>query len=1439
MSEEHDNAAHKPGRWALCWRVARGSYFRLNRASHHLLGFTVKLLLAGYFIFCALFLVLRYAVLPEIGHYKPQIERLVSAQIGRAVSIDVINASWRGLRPQLSLTNITVHDQQGEPALTLPQVSTTLSWSSVVVASLRLENLSIEGADLAIRRDAGGKLFVAGIPVPTGGDGSSLDWLLSQREIVIRHSKLRWDDELRQAPELVLEDVNLVLHNRWLRHRLSLRAIPPASYAAPLDVRADFSHPAFARSSDILRWKGTLYADLRRTDLSVWRAYFDYPIAIQSGTGSVRAWLALDHAKVANFTADLALNNFNAQLSRQLEPLSLKRVNGRISASESLGATPEDGIPTFGANGHQVTLTDFSIETPDGFVLPPTSIAESYEPGTPLKAERTSVKATYLNLQTLSQLATRLPLAPSQRKLLDDLAPRGELRDFTVQWQGTYPELASYRVQGRFSGLGLKGLPAHVEPRRNAAQQVRAQWAGFPGFSNIDGEIDATEKGGSVKLDSQDLAIEMPAEQFVESSMPFDSLKMQARWQYLKDQTLQVDLEQLQFAQPGVAGSLSGRHVQPLQGKSAGSVDLHGELSRFDVKAIRRYLPRHLSEPLRHWLTDGLVDGSLRDVQFTLKGALADFPFHTAKPGDKPKGQFQLSGDFEGLKLNYTPGHLGRDGKEPEWPLLEEGRGHLSIDRTRLEIKADSARTLGAKLGPVTARVADVDSHEAELEIEGVASAPMAVFLRYVNQSPVARWTGNLMEHSSATGEARLDLKFQMPLHHAIDTRAQGAFHFANNDVDLLPDLPVLYRTNGKVEFNEHGFTLNGVRGQFLGDALTISGGTQKDGSSQMRLEGAINVDMLRKQYPEPSLQRLLARLSGTTRYNATVLVRQHQPEVVVESSLAGLGVDLPVPLRKSAQESLPLRFELLPLASADPLIEREELKLALGSNIASRYVRERVAATGAAWRVTSGGIGWNQPAPSPSAGLKLALAADSLEVDPWLSLKNELVGPAVAEDASAASTRLGSGDIAQYLEPDQVSARVGELSLKGKKLNKLILEAAHRRNSWQISLESQQVAGTVTWDESGAARGPGKVTARLSSLVIPKSTPTAENGAATVAAEDDKVQMPALDIRAEQFELGGKKLGRLELDASNMVTSVGREWRISRLLLANPDAQFRAAGNWMSFGSNHTSNFTYALDIEDAGKLLERFGYPGTVRGGKGKLDGDLSWKAPPYAMDMASLAGQVHMDVHAGQFLKVDPGAAKLLGVLNLQALPRRLTLDFRDVFSEGFAFDTVAGTASINKGIASTDNLKMTGVTASVLMSGSADIARETQDLHVVVIPEINLGTASVVAMAVNPVVGVSTLLAQLFLRNPVMKSLSFEYKVSGSWSDPIVVKQGQVTPVDGQRARELLEQGRGQGLPAMPAPAAPATPAAPAAAPTAPAGRRPANPQNIGPVINSGA
>ena len=199
-----------------------------------------------------------------------------------------------------------------------------------------------------------------------------------------------------------------------------------------------------------------------------------------------------------------------------------------------------------------------------------------------------------------------------------------------------------------------------------------------------------------------------------------------------------------------------------------------------------------------------------------------------------------------------------------------------------------------------------------------------------------------------------------------------------------------------------------------------------------------------------------------------------------------------------------------------------------------------------------------------------------------------------------------------------------------------------------------------------------------------------------------------------------------------------------------------------------------FKLDILDSGLLLKRFGMADVVRRGKGRMEGQVAWAGSPLSFDYPSMSGQFNVNVESGQFLKADPGLAKLLGVLSLQSLPRRLTLDFRDVFSEGFAFDFVRGDVAIDQGIASTNNLQMKGVNAAVLMDGSADIAKETQDLKVVVVPEINAGTASLIATVINPAIGLGTFLAQYFLRRPLMQAATQEFHIDGSWADPKITK-----------------------------------------------------------------
>jgi uncharacterized protein (TIGR02099 family) len=1374
--------AHLP--LAARWRRLRAAYRYANLASHHLLGFVIKAGLLVYFLLGLLFLVLRYAVLPNIDYYKGDIERAASRALGNRVSIARIYASWHGLHPNLFLGDVSLHDPQGRVLLALPSVSATLSWWSVVAVEPRFESLEVIRPELDVRRSADGGLFVAGVRLDQGkqGPGGGGDWAFRQREIVIREGTLHWTDEARKVPALTLQNVTLVLQNRWNTHHFALNATPPAALGQPLDVRARFTHPAFAaHASDATLWRGALYMDVRDTDLAAWKQYVDYPFELNQGKGSLRAWLTLDHARLAGFTADVALAGVSARLGPDLPPLQLARVSGRLSASETLLAGDADGKPTFGAHGHTVSLTNFSVATRDGQLLPAATLSESWQPAVRGQPEQTQVEARQVDLAALAELAAQLPLSPVQHAMLAEFAPRGQLLDFSAQWQGRYPNLASYRIKGKVAGLSLKAQPERAaQPAANGLPALPAR-APLPGFDNLTGSIDATEGGGSVAIDSDKLALQLPA-WFAEPALPFDKLALHARWSYQARQQLAVDVDRMEFAQGPLHGSLSGRHVLPLTpGHGPGVADFNGTVDGFQVNQIGRFLPLVTHDHLREWLTGALQGGVLHDAKVRLRGDLAHFPFSAGRA----QGEFRVAGRIAGGVLEYAPGHKADDGKSPLWPLAEDINGSIVFDRARMEIQGETLRTMGVSLSNVKAVIPELGSHDMMLDIDGSASGPLQEYLRYVAASPVLEWIGGFTEDARGAGNAKLGLKLHLPLAHLHDAKVQGALQLQGNDVTLFPDLPPLQAALGRIEFTEHGVLLSGVGASFLGGPLALTGGTQRDHSIVVRMAGTVSADGMRKN-TAPALQRLANHFSGSTRFGGAVVVKDHQATVTLDSTLAGLGLEFPAPLNKPAADALPLHFVLAGLPTAagpDAGVAHDEIRVTLGQAIAARYLRERQGR--GPWQVRRGGVGVNLPAPEPDSGMMVNVNMRSLNVDHWLALAREIAGSGARADAGPrAEGEPGASSLAQYFVPSTLAARATELIVGERKLADVAVGVSHQTDNWQASINSRQASGYVTWDESPSGQGLGKVTARLASLIIPESSAN-EVKDLLESNKAGSASIPALDIVADRFELFNKQFGRLELAASNVQALAGREWRIERLALTNPDGQLKASGRWLTKDGKSNTSLNFTLDISDAGRLLDRLGFPETLRHGKGQLAGDISWSGLPYALDIPSLSGQIQMKVDDGQFLKQDPGAAKLLGVLSLQMLPRMLKLDFHDVFSEGLAFDGITANALITRGVLKTDNLKMHGVAATVLMDGSADIANESTNLHVVVIPEFNLGTGPLVyGLAVNPVIGLGSFLAQLFLRAPLMKALTYQVQVTGPWKAPTITKLGQGQAQAGQ-------------------------------------------------------
>ena len=1348
------------------WRRVLVAYRVANRLSHHVLGAALMVLVTLYFLFCATVLGLRYLVLPNIDRYKPDVEQMASKALDRRVTIATIHASWRGLNPHLVLDNVVVHNRAGQQALSLPQVSATLSWKSLMVADLRLDSLQVDRPDLEIERAADGKLYVGGVLVERNAndEGRGLDWLLSQRQVIVRNGWVRWRDAQRGAPELKLEKIDFLLENQWRHHRFALKATPPAELGAPLDVRANFSHPSFAtRISDVKRWTGQVYADWRDTDLARWRAYVDYPVEVRAGAGTVRAWLQFDQARVAGFTADLALSGLWMRLGKELEPLALKQAQGRVSASEVLGGGA-DGTPTLGALGHHVALTDFSMETEDGLKLPSTTISETLVAASGKTPQRIEVRATLLDLQTIASFVGRLPLDATRRHLLAEIAPRGVLSDFAASWEGEYPHIAAYRVKGRFSSLSLAPRAAR------AASGDQPAAAAVPGFDNLNGSIDAGEHGGSITLASKDAALRLPG-YLADPLLPFSQLELQAKWALHEQDQLQVDIDSLRFRQGGIAGSVSGKYQTVLSagGMSPGVADISAKISEFNVAETGRLLPVQTPAKLREWLSGALVGGNAHDVAVVLKGELAHFPFRGAQ---RQKGQFLVTGKLDEGRLNYVPEHPGADHAKPMWPLLEKIRGHFTFERARMEIHADSARTSNVSLANVDAVIADLLDHDHVLDIRGGGAGALQDFLQFTKDSPVAEWIGHFTEPTLATGNARLALKLQLPLARLLDTKVQGTLQFANNDVTLEPAIPALQQTSGELKFHERGFSLNNIRSTFLGGPATVTGGGTRDTDIAIRAEGAFTAEGLRKAYPAPALQRLASRISGGSRYAAQINVKNKRPEIIVDSSLQGVALDFPAPLQKTAAEAMPLRFEMTAAPSAQPAELRDELRLALGKAVEARYSRRKPDDRHADWEVVRGGIGVNVPAPQPDSGLVFNVAVDRLDTDAWRAAATSIMGSRDATADKSAPAR-EDGGMSQYVDPDTLAARAGELIIMGKKLENVMVGASHDGAVWQANVDAVQASGHIAWNESRSGRGLGKVTARLSSLIIPEAA--ASDVSDLMQDKNVTTQIPALDIVAEQFELSGKKLGRLELAANNVRTGASREWRIGKLSIANPDGALNATGKWTMQDGRNVSGLNYTLNVVDAGRLLERFGFMHVLRGGRGTMQGEINWNGLPFSLDLPSLSGDVQLDLAAGQFLKVDPGAAKLLGVLSLQSLPRRLTLDFRDVFSEGFAFDGIVARAGITHGIMTTDSFKMRSVSAAVLLDGSVDIVKETQNLNVVVLPEINIGAASVAyGLMVNPVIGLGTFLAQLVLRDPLTEAFTMQYQIAGSWKDPEIAK-----------------------------------------------------------------
>ncbi|WP_269533219.1 YhdP family protein [Chitinimonas sp. BJYL2] len=838
----------------------------------------------------------------------------------------------------------------------------------------------------------------------------------------------------------------------------------------------------------------------------------------------------------------------------------------------------------------------------------------------------------------------------------------------------------------------------------------------MPTLGPLDGEVDFTHEAGNLSLRSQ--GFRLSAAGVFEDALQFDRFRAGLDWQRAGRGWV-VSLRDFLATNTDLDATATARWSWP--GEGMGELRLDGRVARLSAAKVADYLPTELGPDTRHWLRTSLLAGEARNARFELDGPLAGFPH-----ADGKTGVWKVSTEAHGLTLDYANG----------WPPMTGIDGRVDIVGNRLSVEA-TGQIAGTRVTQAKALIEDL-AHSTEVQIDGEVSGATADYLSYIARSPLDASLGHIGSQARASGDGQLSLKLAIPFEDTDATRVSGRYRFAGNRLQIGEDMPELTGFGGEISFTEQSVGSRNLGAQVLGGPVRLDLSSATDAIARVKGTGRVDAQTALRRYGVPFAERV----SGQTDYRIAVSLLDQGWQMSLEAPMRDVRIDLPAPLAKPTGEVRPLRVQL----SADA--QREQWGVVLGNtlNVALRRTQQQ-----GVWRTERGEIFLGNGTPNAAnRGLWVSANLPELALDPWLALL----------DSPAASSQ---GETLAGLEIKTV-----RLSLLGSQIDDTLLRALPQADrSWLITMSSKQIEGKGSW----SPQGKGTLNARLNRLLLP--LPDAPDGAATDNGQ--QTELPALDVVAEDFRYRAHPLGKLEVRAQQQ----RENWLIDTLTLSNPDGRLAMQGVWRTGGGENATNMKLDVSSDNIGKLLARMGYAETVSRGSGALKGELAWQGSPLAPHYPSMTGSLKLQASNGQFAKVNPGMGRLLGILSLQALPRRLTLDFRDIFSEGFAFDRIEGDSKIVKGVASTENLSIVGPSAQVLFKGEADLGRETQKLRVRIVPTIgdSVAVGAGVALA-NPALAVGAFLLQRALRDPLGRLIAYEYDITGGWDDPQVSKVGAV-------------------------------------------------------------
>ena len=1070
-------------------------------------------------------------------------------------------------------------------------------------------------------------------------------------------------------------------------------------------------------------WGGLGFLEVQGLGLGRWLgSVWPDRLAVHSGAADLRIWAEWRDGRAQRVVGQLAARNAAIDLGPDAVNLSEARARFQALRLE---------------RGWHVALADLSLATDRGALE-----AASVEVRLPGRGSPWPVIA---HVPALRLEAARGPAAQSSGSgalgRVLGTSPSGAIRDLWAAYGAEADANPSLHLSAGLDAFGLWSA------------------ADVAGVRGLTGRLWLRGLEGRLILDGGPVTADLP--HLFSDPLVLGKLMGQLFWREVNAGWV-VGTRSLVVENPDLKLEVAGELARMPDPAATPYISLLAHLDGPDLIILRRYLPRPAMKPRTYdWLVQAFQGGRVTAADILVHGPLASFPFA------QPVGRFEALVGIEDVVLDYLPG----------WPAFSGIRGNLAFRGPAIAIQAEGTRVFDARLQGIRADIPDLADEFPMLAITGQAETSGADGLRFIREAPLDTALKQRFKGVTVEGTLGLDLRLDVPLAHDDPrvTQVQGKLGFRDNRV--LLDQVEFAAATGSLTFTRDGFQAEGLRARIADVPVTLAvepATVNGQSVTRLRLAGTVAPSQLGRLFgtdgpPAPLWSVVQARLQGGTAWQAVVNAPpadaggERQLSVTVSSDLRGLRVDLPLPLGKGPGQSRQLQVEAA-LGSAASQLVRVRYGEDVAATLALARGPGRPRLQGAEIQIRRGA---ELSAGAPPSGINLAADLETVLLLPWIDLAGAVAG---AEQGAAASTR-GRQPPSEAPLPKHLDISAKRFDFGTQAVNNTRLTADFEPASgWSVVLRGEGASGVAAMPPAGSNQ-PVRVTLDRLALV------PVEGSSSTLRASDPR-GLPTIEGRCKEFSFDGRALGALTVAAQPDAEGMS----VSSLRLESPQLTADASGHWAWKGGQQLSRFRVALSSPDLGKFLDTLGYEKAgLEGGRIRMEIDASWPGSPAAFSLASSRGRLAVKIKDGALTDVEPGAAgRVFGLLSVQALPRRLTLDFKDLFGKGFRYERIEGTFNVEGGNAYTQDLMLKGDAANLEIAGRVGLTAEDYDELVTVTPSVSTTLPIAGALVGGPIGAVAGLVAGTLFKNEINRAASFQYTVKGPWAKPVVERVAQPTP-----------------------------------------------------------